>query len=190
MNELLLIRRIKDSGHSARKERREGLIPGVIYGKEIGNVLFDVNALELKKELALSGEHGILRFNLEGNKGTAVIKEVQKNNFRSKIIHMDLEEVSAKERMTTEVSIKISGRGLLESKALILQIQKDLVKVTCTTEDLPKEFNLDVSEGTLGTVYTLKDLNISDDVVVNDDLSSVIGSIILDEREDDTESEE
>lgn len=65
MNELLLIRRIKDSGHSARKERREGLIPGVIYGKEIGNVLFNVNALELKKELALSGEHGILRFNLE-----------------------------------------------------------------------------------------------------------------------------
>lgn len=103
---------------------------------------------------------------------------------------MDLEEVSAKERMTTEVSIKISGRGLLESKALILQIQKDLVKVTYRTEDLPKEFNLDVSEGTLGTVYTLKDLNISDDVVVNDDLSSVIGSIILDEREDDTESEE
>lgn len=103
---------------------------------------------------------------------------------------MDLEEVSAKERMTTEVSIKISGRGLLESKALILQIQKDLVKVTYRTEDLPKEFNLDVSEGTLETVYTLKDLNISDDVVVNDDLSSVIGSIILDEREDDTESEE
>lgn len=103
---------------------------------------------------------------------------------------MDLEEVSAKERMTTEVSIKISGRGLLESKALILQIQKDLVKVTYRTEDLPKEFNLDVSEGTLGTVYTLKDLNVSDDVVVNDDLSSVIGSIILDEREDDTESEE
>lgn len=103
---------------------------------------------------------------------------------------MDLEEVSAKERMTTEVSIKISGRGLLESKALILQIQKDLVKITYRTEDLPKEFNLDVSEGTLGTVYTLKDLNVSDDVVVNDDLSSVIGSIILDEREDDTESEE
>ena len=53
-----------------------------------------------------------------------------------------------------------------------------------------KEFNLDVSEGTAGTVYTLKDLKISDKVIIDDDLSSVIGSIVADEREDDTESEE
>ena len=189
MEELVLTKRVKGHGHSARKERRQGVIPGVIYGKEIGNALFDVNAVALENELAVSGEHGVLQFNLEGKKGTAVIKEIQKNHFGNKVIHMDLEEVSAKEKMTTEVNIRISGKGVLESKGLILQVQKALVKVTCTAADLPKEFDLDVSEGTAGTVYTLKNLVISDKVTVDDDLASVIGSIVLDEREVDEEED-
>lgn len=189
MEELVLSKRVKENGHSARRERREGRIPGVIYGKEIGNELFDVDVNALEKELAVSGEHGVLKFDLDGKKGTAVIKELQKNHFGNKVIHMDLEEVSAKEKMTTEVNIKISGKGVLESKGLILQVQKDLVKVTCTALDLPKEFDLDVSKGEAGTVYTLKDLVISDKVTVDDDLSSVIGSIVLDEREEDDEEE-
>lgn len=189
MEELVLSKRVKGNGHSARKERRNGVIPGVIYGKEIGNALFDVDVLSLEKELSVSGEHGVLEFNLDGKKGTAVIKEVQKNHFGSKVIHLDLEEVAANEKMTTDVNIKISGKGLLEGKGLILQVQKDLVKVTCTTADLPKEFTLDVSEGTVGKVYTLNDLKISDNVTVDDDLSSVIGSIIVDEREDESTEE-
>lgn len=190
MEELVLTKRVKGHGHSAKRERRGGVSPGVIYGKEIGNALFDVNIVELEKELALSGEHGVLHFDLEGKKGTAVIKELQKNHFGNKVIHMDLEEVSDKEKVTTEVSIKISGKGILESKGLILQVQKDLVKVTCTALDLPKEFDLDVSEGKAGTVYTLNDLQISDKVAVDDDLSSVIGSIVLDERQEDESTEE
>ena len=189
MEELVLSKRVKGNGHSARRERRKGVIPGVIYGKEIGNALFDVDVVALEKELAVSGEHGVLKFNLDGKKGTAVIKELQKNHFVNKVIHMDLEEVSAKEKMTTEVNIKISGKGILESKGLILQVQKDLVKVTCTALDLPKEFDLDVSQGTAGTVYTLKDLVISDKVTVDDDLSSVIGSIVVDEKENDEDEE-
>ena len=81
MEELVLTKRVKGHGHSAKRERRGGVIPGVIYGKEIGNALFDVNIVELEKELALSGEHGVLHFDLEGKKGTAVIKELQKNHF-------------------------------------------------------------------------------------------------------------
>ena len=187
MEELWLSKRVKKNGHDARAERRQGKIPGVIYGKEIGNELFDVDVTALQKELAVSGEHGVLKFDLDRQTGTAVIKELQKNNFGNKIIHLDLEEVSDKEKMTTEVDIKISGKGILESKGLILQVQKDLVKVTCTALDLPKEFDLDVSQGTAGTVYTLKDLAISNKVTVDDDLSSVIGSIIVDEKEDEEE---
>ena len=190
MEELVLSKRVKGQGHSAKKDRREGMIPGVIYGKEIGNELFEVNVTDLEKELAVSGQYGVLKFNLDGQKGTAVIKELQKNHFGNKVIHLDLEEISDKEKMTTEVAIKISGKGLLESKGLILQVQKDLVKVTCTAANLPKEFDLDVSEAKAGTVYTLKDLNIGRDLTVDDDLTSVIGSVIVDEREDDEDSEE
>lgn len=66
MKELNLNKRINTVGHSARQERRNGKIPGVIYGAEIGNELFYVDSLALGKELSVSGEHGVLTFNLEG----------------------------------------------------------------------------------------------------------------------------
>ena len=185
MEELNLNKRINKVGHSARQERKQGKIPGVIYGAEIGNELFYVDSLALAKELSVSGEHGVLTFNLDGKKkGTAVIKEVQKNSLGNKVIHIDLEEIAANAKIHTEISIKITGKGILESKGLLLQIQRDLVKVTCTAENLPKDVELDVSEGTAGTVYTFNDLDLGKDVSFIDDLSTVISSISEDKKED------
>lgn len=183
MGELKLLSRDKKVCHGARKDRVKGLVPGVIYGKEIGNALFDVKYIDLEKELCASGEHGVVNFSLNDKRGTAVIKEVQKNHFGNKVIHIDLEEVAADYKMHTEVAIKINGKGLLESKGLIFQEQKSLVKVVCTAKDLPKEVELDVSEGTVGSVYTFKDLNLGDKVVIDEDLSGVIGSVTAEERD-------
>ncbi|HCW53575.1 MAG TPA: 50S ribosomal protein L25 [Clostridium sp.] len=190
MGELKLLSRNKKGCNSARKDRVNGMIPGVVYGKEIGNALFDVNYTELQKELSTSGEHGIVHFNLNDKKGTAVIKEVQRNHFGNKVIHIDLEEVAADYKMHTEVAIKINGKGLLESKGLIFQTQRDLVRVVCTAKDLPKEIELDVSEGKTGTVYTFKDLNLGNKVQIDEELSGVIGSVTAEEinMEEDEES--
>ena len=183
MGELKLLNRDKKVCHSAKKDRVKGMIPGVIYGKEIGNALFDVNYIDLERELCTTGEHGVVSFNLNNKQVTAVIKEVQKNNFGNKVIHIDLEEVAADYKMHTEVAIKINGKGLLESKGLIFQTQKDLVKVACTAKDLPKEIELDVSEGKAGTVYTFKDLDLGNKVQIDEDLAGVIGSITVEERD-------
>lgn len=191
MEELNLNKRINTVGQNARQERRFGKIPGVIYGEEIGNELFYVDSLALAKELSVSGEHGVLTFSFDGKKkGTAVIKEVQKNSLGNKVIHIDLEEVAANAKMHTELSIKVTGKGVLESKGLIFQTQRELIKVACTAENLPKDVELDISNGEAGRVYTFKDLNLGQEVSVMDDLSTVIGSISEDKKEDDSETEE
>ena len=190
MEELKLNKRINTVGHSAKQERKLGKIPGVIYGKEIGNELFYVDSIALAKELSVSGEHGVLTFNLDGKKkGTAVIKEVQKNSLGNKVTHIDLEEIAANAKMHTEISIKVIGKGILESKGLLLQTQRDLVKVTCIAANLPKDVELDVSNGTAGTVYTFNDLDLGTDVSFVDDLSTVIGSISEDHKEEDVEAD-
>lgn len=186
MGELKLSKRIKTS-HGAKKERRKGIIPGVIYGSKVGNEIFDVDELALQKEISINGEHGVITFNLEGSKGTAVVKEVQKNVLGNKIIHVDFEEISANAKMHTEVLIKVVGKGILESKGFILQTQRDLVKVSCKAQDLPKDVELDVSNGQAGTVYTFKDLKFSKDIEIVDDLSTVIGSISEKERIEEEE---
>ena len=67
----------------------------------------------------------------------------------------------------------------------MLQTQRDLVKVSCTAKNLPKDVELDVSKGEAGTVYTFKDLKLGKDVEFVDDLSTVISSISEDEKEDE-----
>ncbi|MBC2457717.1 50S ribosomal protein L25 [Clostridium beijerinckii] len=189
MEELNLTKRIKTASHGARKVRREGKIPGVIYGKEMGNEIFTVDESALLKEISASGEHGIVKFNLDGKKGNAVIKEIQRNALGNKAIHVDFEEVAANDTMHTEVLIKIIGKGILESKGLILQTQRDLVKVSCKAKDLPKDVELDVSDGQAGTVYTFKNLKFAEGIEVLDDLSTVIGSISEEEKAKEEEAE-
>lgn len=185
MNELILTKRIKTTSNVTRKENGKGKIAGVIYGKEMGSELFYVDAIALRKELSVSGEHGVLTFDMDGKKGTALIKQVQKNAFGHQVIHIDLEEIAANAIMHTEISIKVIGKGELENKGLMLQTQRDLVKVSCTANNLPKDVELDVSEGEAGTVYTLEDLKLGKDVEFVDDLSTVISSVSEDEKQEE-----
>lgn len=187
MEMLKLIKRENNVCHKARKDRREGFVPGVIYGKEIGNSPIDIKYSDLEKQLHISGEHGIVEYDFAGKKGKAVIKEIQKAPVDHKVIHIDLEEIADNYKMHTEVPIKVEGKGLLLSKSLIFQEQKNLVKVVCTSKDLPKEIELDVTEGKPGTVYTLKDLKIVGNVEIDEELSSVIGSVSVEEREEEKE---
>lgn len=189
MEMLKLIKRENNICRRARKDRRAGLVPGVIYGKEIGNAVIDINAIELEKQLHISGEHGIVKYDFEGKQGNAVIKEVQKDNFGQKVIHIDLEEISDNYKMHTEVAIRLEGKGLLESKALIYQGQKDFVKVVCTAKDLPKELVLDISDAKAGSVYTINDLKIAGNITVDEEVTGVIGSVIQEEKAEEDEEE-
>lgn len=178
MEELFLNKRIKNSSKSAKKERRKGLVPGIIYGKKLGSLMFEIGEMNLVSELNIIGEHGIVNFDLDGYNGTAMIKDVQKDAITHKIVHIDLEEICSDENITAEIPIKFNGKDFLSQKGIVLQSQKDSVKVSCKPEDLPKSINIDVSKAKVGSVYKLSDLEIGDEISIVEDLSSVCASVI------------
>ena len=65
MNNLNLIKRENKTSHWAKKERRAGKVPGVLYGKGVSNLLFEIGELELCREISSTGEHGIINYNIE-----------------------------------------------------------------------------------------------------------------------------
>lgn len=190
MEELSLNKRVNRAVHSARAERRKGNVPGIIYGKKIGNLMFEIGALALEKELSIVGEHGVVNFDLDGKKGMAVIKEVQKDPVSQKVIHLDLEEVSDNAKMETEVPIKFIGKEFLGTKGLVLQAQKDLVRVSCTPENLPKFIEVDVSKANLGTVYSFGNLEVGKEISIVDDLSGVFAAVTEEQGNNIADSEE
>lgn len=176
--------------NKTRSERREGKVPGVIYGKTIGNLMFEISATTLKSELSIIGDHGVINFDLEGKKGTAVIKELQKDPLSHKVIHIDLEEVSKDVKMEAEVPIRFTGKDLLNTRGLVLQAQKDLVKVSCIPDKLPKHIDVDVSKAEAGTVYSFGDLKIDDGISIVDDLTGVFAAITEEQEDINNEPEE
>ncbi|MDQ0149320.1 50S ribosomal protein L25 [Eubacterium multiforme] len=176
MNELNIQKRNK-CGNSGRKARSKGLVPGILYGKEMANFMFEVSSLELGREISNSGEHGILNVNVNGETKEALIKEVQREPVNHEIIHLDLEILNGNEKIEAEVPIQYLGEGYLNKKGAVLQKEKDLVKVLCNSNKLPKHIKFDVSSGINGSVYRMCDLELANEITILDNLETVIASI-------------
>ena len=178
MDELVLNKRLNKTANAVKQKRREGKVPGVVYGKKLGSLMFEIGEIELVEELSRNGEHGVLRFDLDGYNGTAIIKEVQKDPVSHKVIHIDLEEVSRYGMLETEVPIKLEGKEFLSTKGIVIQTQKDSVKISCKAQDIPKSIDVNVSNAKLGSVYKLSDLEVGSEISIIDNLSTVFASVV------------
>lgn len=190
MEELVLNKRLNTTAHAAKKVRRKGKVPGILYGKRLGNMMFEIGEMNLIKEVEANGQHGVVNFDLDGYSGTALIKEIQKDPLTHKPVHVDLEEIYSNEEVITEIPIKYHGKEFLEKKGVVLQTQKDYVKVSGKPEDLPKFIDLDISNAAIGSVYTLADLEIASEISIVDELKSVCASVVNEQFITDGEEDE
>lgn len=177
MSNLNIEKRDCKIANSAKKSRKSGKVPGVFYGKEVGNLMFEVSELDLNREVSEAGEHGILSFNLDNEEKTALIKEVQRDPVTHKIMHIDINEIKNDGNIQTDVPIQYVGEEMLSKRATVLQKEKDSVKVTCKLKDLPKSIKMDISKGLPGEVFKYSDLELGEEICIIDSLETVIASI-------------
>lgn len=178
MEILNAVKREKRTSHEARKERRNGRIPGILYGKNISNMLFEIGEVELTKELSKNGEHGVVSIDIDGTEHMALIKEVQKDPISRRFMHIDLEELSNDTVVTTEVPLMFSGEDNVTRNGAILQKERNKVKVQCKGGNIPKSINVDVSNLVLGDTYRIGDIEFANEISFLDDANTVIAAII------------
>jgi large subunit ribosomal protein L25 len=171
--------RNKKANHDARRERRKGFVPGILYGKNIENILFEVGNMELEKNVARNGEHGIMEVNLNGEKHKTIIKEIQKDVVNHKILHIDLEELYGNSTVDTEVPINFSCVEDALKNGQILQKLKSKVKIRCEAEHIPNNVNIDVSALNLGECIRISDVETSSEISIIDDLNEVVAAITV-----------
>lgn len=169
--------RVKKANHDAKRTRKHGKVPGVIYGKDIKNLLFEIGELELNSAIIKQGEHGTLNVNIDGENINALIKEVQRDVVTKKIIHIDLEKVDENKVITSKVPVHFVGEELATKNGRILQKDRDSINVQCTPENLPKFVDLNVSNANVGSVYKISDIEVGEEISILDNLDSVIASI-------------
>lgn len=177
MSNLNFNKRDSNTNSKAKKLRKKGLVPGVIYGKQIKSLMFEVGELELCREISKVGQHGIMDVELDGSRKKAIIKSVQRDPLSNRIIHLDLQELEKNEKITSSVPIVYLGEEYLHKKGMVVQKEKDSIKVEGYYDEIPKNIKIDMKDVNKGLVYRIADLEIASEISIIDDLNSVVASV-------------
>ena len=162
----------------SKKIRKEGFIPGVIYGDnvtEADSVTFEVTSL--KKILARHGSNVKLWIKCGDNKKFGFIKEIQRHPVSNKIIHLDVQLVSKDHEVKLQIPIIFKGEAALGKRLLQLQMHKSQVDVLSKISLVPEVLNIDVSEKNLGDIITSKDFNLDKQVKIYEKANEVYATI-------------
>ena len=185
MGNLNINQREKPTHHEARKNRKAGKIPGILYGKTIQNTMIEIASLELNEYLYNEGATGIVNVCLEGNEHKAIIKEVQRDAITRDIVHIDLEKVEANTTVTASVPVSFTGEENLVRHGIVLQKQKDTIKVKCEADNIPKVINLDVTNAKIGDSFRLTDVEFANEICIVDSLDSVLATVSAEQKRQD-----
>jgi large subunit ribosomal protein L25 len=139
---------------AARRTRRAGRVPAVMYGHGSQNKHLSLPAHELM--LALKTPNVLIRVEgLPGRSGLALPKAVQRDPLKGTIEHVDLIEVRQGEKVTVEIPVRVSGDvfsgGLLDQQLVHIAVEAEATH-------LPDGIDVDVEGMQVGTVVHAKDL--------------------------------
>ena len=171
----------------ARRLRKAGFIPGVLYGNGKKPHAICIRERELRRVLTgPGGLHAILDVVLEGQKTThaSILKDFQQDALRGHISHVDLQEVRLDQPIQASVTVQLVGEpaGVKEG-GVLSQVQRE-INVEALPMEIPEHIDLDVSGMAVGDTLRLADLPARDGVTYLDDPEeTVLATVTLPTRE-------
>src|SRR3954449_1395580 len=157
---------------AARSLRREGKVPGVIYGHNRTPEPVVVDTLALHKMLVgISAGTAVLDVVVDGRPAVkALIREIQRDSVKpSEILHLDLYEVRADEKVTLSIPIHLVGvpDGVRNFGGVLDHVLREL-EIEVLPTDIPEHVELDVTALTIGHSLFVRDVRIEKAEILND----------------------
>jgi len=178
----------------SRRLRRDGYVPGVLYGRGMEPHAICVLERELRKALTGdSGLHTILDVVLDGQNTThpSILKDYQQDPMRGKLVHVDLQEVRLDQPIQATVVVELMGGdeapGIKEG-GVLSQVARE-VTVEALPMEVPEHRELDVSGMAIGDTLRLADLGAQEGVKYLDDPETVLATVTLPTRVEEPEVE-
>lgn len=160
--------RSEEGKGASRRLRREGLVPGIIYGggKDPEMITTKHNELLLHLEHEAFYSH-ILTVKVGDDEQKVVLKDLQRHPAKPFVLHFDLLRVSDTDRIKMHVPLHFIGEdvapGVKQEGGAVTHNMTD-IEVICAAKDLPEFIEVDVSQMHVGDVMHLSDLNLGEGV--------------------------
>jgi large subunit ribosomal protein L25 len=190
---LSVVQRDPAGSRAARRLRREGQVPGSVYGGGDEPLSFQVDSRELRLALAHAG--AVIDLSIDGTGSTpVVVKELTRHPVNGETIHVDLLRVRLDEAIQATVFLELVGTedapGVKEG-GVLEHVTRELTVEALPTE-IPDSLQHDVSEMVIGDTLMLESVRAPSGVTLIDDPETVIATLTPPrlQTEDEVEIEE
>lgn len=181
---------------AARTIRRDGLIPGVVYGRGNDPRSIKVDPLDIEKLLHSNAIFDLTFVGEDGgeDEATVIIKDYQKDVIKQNLLHVDFQFISMDEKITVSVPMRLEGDALGVRNGGVLQHLLREIEIDALPAEIPEEITIDISELEVGESLSVADLELSEglDLVTESDevIVTVVTPTELVEEEEETEAED
>lgn len=159
--------RERGTKRQARRLRREGKIPAILYGPKVEPIALELNKKDFFTRVAgLEGSH-LVRFKSVSTTLTdkvALVKEMQYHPISGDVMHADFYEVDLTATIEVSVPLHFVGKAAGVVRGGILQPIVREIQVECLPLDIPEFFNVDVSALDIGDSVHIEELRMPEGV--------------------------
>ncbi len=177
-HEKLKVEKRKVLGKQVKKLRRDGIIPGNVFGKKIKSQAVQMNAKEFTDVFKEAGETSLVDLELEGKVTPILIQNIHKD-FRGNILHADFYQVDLTQKVKAPVPVEVVGepKAVVDKIGILMNILSE-VEVEALPEELPEKIEVSVEHlANIDDQVTVADLKVASGVTILTDSEQVVSKI-------------
>lgn len=154
--------------------RKNGQVPGIVYGKSKEAKTISVSEIDLIKVLRSEGRNAIFSLELGSEIVDVMFHDYQVDPIKNEMIHVDLYAADMSEEMDVTVPVRTLG----ENKHGIVQQPLFELQVRAKPKEIPEEITVEVSSLEIGDVITVSDITVTGNYEILDDPDAAVVSIL------------
>jgi large subunit ribosomal protein L25 len=157
---------------AAKRLRRKGLVPAVLYGHKEETISVSLPAAEMEKAI----RHGVRVVDLRagGKEEKALIKDVQWDHLGKELLHVDFARVALDERIVVSVPLELRGTAPGLNAGGVLDQPIHTLSVECLAISIPESIRVNVGELQIGQSVYVRDLIMPPGVTAMSDPDAIV----------------
>ncbi len=137
--------------------RREGRIPGIVYGLEKEPQLVEVSAIDMRAHVGQKNH--VIDMNIDGTVQQVMLKVVDRDPIRKDLVHIDFLRVNNERPVIVNVPVTTYGIPFgVKTEGGVFSVMKKFVKLRAKVQDIPEKFHMDISDLKSGTIIYVRDM--------------------------------